>query len=161
MTRWMAALPLMMTIAACGAAPGDADRAVGSEAPENAGVSLRNLADTEVAAPAPDRFTVRGRPIPTPSDTRSRYVLLRNRAAIGGTVIAIIRQERDGRVAYARAEVDCDRRLFHVLGVASSRALVETHVDHDGALRSIAGLPLRQELATFVCQAAGTPLASG
>jgi hypothetical protein len=153
MKNWMAALSLL-ALAACGM-PQDDD-----ETDDN-GVSLRNLGETNVAAPAPVRFTVQGRLIPTPSDTASRYYLLRDRTAVGGTTIAIIRQEHAGRVAYARTEVDCTRRLFHVLGVAPNRALAETEIAHDGPLRPIAGLPLRQELATYVCQAARTPLAAG
>ncbi len=121
-------------------------------------VSLRNLAETEAARPARDRYTIQGRLIPTPSDTTSRYYLLRERKALTDTHIAIIRQEHAGRIAYARAELDCDKRLFHVLGTGPNRALVETNIAHDGPLRPIKGLPLREELATFVCQVAGTPL---
>lgn len=125
------------------------------------GVSLRNLAETDVAAPVPQTMTVRGRLIPTPSDPTSRHFLLRERKAVGGTIIAILRQEHDGKVAYARTETDCANRLFHVLGVGPNRALVETNVAHDGPLRPIKGLPLREELATYVCEASGTPLAKG
>lgn len=121
-------------------------------------VSLRNLADTEVARPAREAYKIEGRLIPTPSDTSSRYYLLRERKALTDTHIAIIRQEHDNRIAYARAEVDCDKRLFHVLGTGPNRALVETNIAHDGPLRPIKGLPLREELASFVCQVAGTPL---
>jgi len=125
------------------------------------GVSLRNLAETEVAVPKPEQLTVKGRLIPTPSDPTSRHFLLRERKAVGGTIIAILRQEHDGKVAYARTETDCGKRLFHVLGVGPNRALVETSVAHDGPLRPIKGLPLREELATYVCAASGTPLAKG
>ena len=125
------------------------------------GVSLRNLAETEVAVPKPEQLTVKGRLIPTPSDPTSRHFLLRERKAVGGTIIAILRQEHDGKVAYARTETDCGNRLFHVLGVGPNRALVETNVAHDGPLRPIKGLPLREELATYVCNASGTPLAKG
>ncbi|WP_380778870.1 hypothetical protein [Sphingomonas sp. R86520] len=125
------------------------------------GVSLRNLSSTEVAVPKPDQLTVKGRLIPTPSDPTSKHFLLRERQAVGGTIIAILRQEHDGKVAYARTEVDCGKRLFHVLGVGSNRALVETNIAHDGPLRSIEGLPLREELASYVCNASGTPLAKG
>ena len=125
------------------------------------GVSLRNLAETEVAVPKPEQLTVKGRLIPTPSDPTSRHFLLRERKAVGGTIIAILRQEHDGKVAYARTETDCGNRLFHVLGVGPNRALVETNVAHDGPLRPIKGLPLREELATYVCEASGTPLAKG
>lgn len=153
MKNWMAALPLI-ALAACGTPQDDV-------ATDGNGVSLRNLGDTNVATPAPERFTVQGRLIPTPSDTASRYYLLRDRTAVGGTTIAIIRQEHAGRVAYARTEVDCARRLFHVLGVAPNRALVETESAYDGPLRPVSGLPLREELATYVCRAAGTPLPGG
>ncbi|KQN05653.1 MULTISPECIES: hypothetical protein [Sphingomonas] len=125
------------------------------------GVSLRNLAETEVAVPKPEQLTVKGRLIPTPSDPTSRHFLLRERKAASGTIIAILRQEHDGKVAYARTETDCGKRLFHVLGVGPNRALVETNVAHDGPLRPIKGLPLREELATYVCNASGTPLAKG
>jgi hypothetical protein len=123
------------------------------------GVSLRNLAETDVAVPKPERLTVKGRLIPTPSDPTSRHFLLRERKAVGGTIIAILRQEHDGKVAYARTEVDCAKRLFHVLGVGPNRALVETNTAPDGPLRPIKGLPLREELAKYVCAASGTPLA--
>jgi hypothetical protein len=125
------------------------------------GVSLRNLAETDVAVPKPERLTVKGRLIPTPSDPTSRHFLLRERKAVGGTIIAILRQEHDGKVAYARTEVDCAKRLFHVLGVGPNRALVETNTAPDGPLRPIQGLPLREELAKYVCAASGTPLAKG
>ena len=125
------------------------------------GVSLRNLAETDVAVPKPAQLTVKGRLIPTPSDPTSRHFLLRERKAVGGTIIAILRQEHDGKIAYARTETDCANRLFHVLGVGPNRALVETNVAHDGPLRPIKGLPLREELATYVCNASGTPLAKG
>ncbi|MCP8890001.1 hypothetical protein [Sphingomonas faeni] len=125
------------------------------------GVSLRNLAETEVAVPKPAQLTVKGRLIPTPSDPTSRHFLLRERKAVGGTIIAILRQEHAGKVAYARTETDCANRLFHVLGVGPNRALVETNIAHDGPLRPIKGLPLREELATYVCEASGTPLAKG
>ena len=123
------------------------------------GVSLRNLAETEVAVPKPEQLTVKGRLIPTPSDPTSRHFLLRERKAASGTIIAILRQEHEGKVAYARTETDCGKRFFHVLGVGPNRALVETNVAHDGPLRPIKGLPLREELATYVCAASGTPLA--
>ncbi|PTW45559.1 hypothetical protein C8J25_107243 [Sphingomonas faeni] len=125
------------------------------------GVSLRNLAETEVAVPKPEQLTVKGRLIPTPSDPTSRHFLLRERKAASGTIIAILRQEHEGKVAYARTETDCGKRLFHVLGVGPNRALVETNVAHDGPLRPIKGLPLREELAKYVCEASGTPLAKG
>jgi hypothetical protein len=134
---------------------------VSNDAMVDNGVSLRNLAETEVAVPKPEQLTVKGRLIPTPSDPTSRHFLLRERKAASGTIIAILRQEHEGKVAYARTETDCGKRLFHVLGVGPNRALVETNVAHDGPLRPIKGLPLREELATYVCEASGTPLATG
>ena len=146
-------------VSACsGSASSDSGTANDTGAANDAMVSLRNLGESNVAAPAPATFTVKGDLIPTPSDTASRYFLLRERRAIGGTVIAIIRQEHDGRVAYARTEVDCGNRLFHVLGVAAKRSLVETTIAYDGPLRPIAGLPLREELATYVCKRSNIPL---
>ncbi|TCP66368.1 hypothetical protein [Sphingomonas sp. PP-CE-1G-424] len=145
-------------LAACS---GEQPATINTDAMVDNGVSLRNLAETEVAVPKPEQLTVKGRLIPTPSDPTSRHFLLRERKAVGGTIIAILRQEHDGKVAYARTETDCGKRLFHVLGVGPNRALVETNVAHDGPLRPIKGLPLREELATYVCDASGTPLAKG
>jgi hypothetical protein len=144
----------MLMLGACTARTDEANQMDGN------GVSLRNLTDTEVAREAGDRqFRLQGTAIPTPSDTRSRYFLLRERQAIGGNIIAILREERGDRIAYARVEVDCGGRLFHVLGVGPSRAAVETARAADGPLRPIAGLPLRQDLASFICQRSNTPLA--
>ncbi|WP_315760632.1 hypothetical protein [Sphingomonas sp. Y38-1Y] len=137
------------TLAACGTSDASTD---------NGTVVLRNLADTEVAAPRPEHLKIVGQLIPTPSDSQSRYYLLRHRTTLVGTSIAIMRQEKGDRVAYARTEVDCARRLFHVVGVASTRGRVESDVAHDGPLRSIHGLPLREELAAYVCERSGTPL---
>ena len=77
-----------------------------SDASSNDGgtVVLRNLAETEVAAPKPAKLDIVGDLIPTPSDTRSDYYLLRHRSTLAGTSIAIIRQEHDDRVAYARTD---------------------------------------------------------
>lgn len=123
-------------------------------------VSLRNLTD-QVSAPAQKGYVLQGDLIPTPSDTRSKYYLLRTRQPLlHGSRIALLRQEAGSRVAYARVEVDCSRRLFHVLGVGNRRSFAETSIAYDGPLRSIEGLPLRQELARFVCASAGTPLAA-
>ncbi|TXC70582.1 hypothetical protein FSB78_06240 [Sphingomonas ginsenosidivorax] len=143
---------------ACACSP--SSTTAGNAADTGAGdtVSIRNLAETEVARPAREPDRIAGRLIPTPSDSGSRYYLLRERKALTDTHIAIIRQEHAGRVAYARAEVDCDKRLFHVLGTGPNRALVETNIAHDGPLRPIKGLPLREELARYVCEVAGTPL---
>lgn len=146
-----AALAILLPLAAC-TNPAPAE-------PDNATVSLRNLAATAEARARPAGFQVQGHLIPTPSDTSSRYYLLRERTTLGGTIIAIVRQERGDRVAYARTETDCGRRLFHIVGTGPTRGTVETDVAHDGPLRPIAGLPLRQELASFVCGRAKTPLA--
>lgn len=154
---WLAlAIAGVLGLSACSGTP--ADDGANSDAMANETVSLRNLAATDVAAPAPATYTVKGDLIPTPSDTASRYFLLRERRAVGGNVIAILRQEHAGRVAYARTEIDCGKRLFHVLGVASKRALAETNIAYDGPLRPIAGLPLREELASFICTRSGSPL---
>ncbi|GEM_PF-1970484 len=144
-------------LCACSGPAPEATNAASASAAAEA-VSIRNLAETEVAAPKRDHYTIQGKLIPTPSDPSSRYYLLRERKAVTDTHIAIIRQEHGNRIAYARAELDCDKRLFHVLGVGPNRALVETNIAHDGPLRSIDGLPLREELARFVCATAGTPL---
>ena len=144
-----------LALAACSGAPGNQ-----SEQFDGNGVSLRNLAETDVARPADSRtFELKGSLVPTPSDTRSIYFLLRQRTNVGGTIIAIVREERGQRVAYARTEIDCGRRLFHVLGVGSTRADAEVAIAYDGPLRPIVGLPLRQELAGYICAQAGTPLA--
>ena len=155
--KMVAALTAALMMGACsgGTEPGNV-------AGEGNGVSLRNLAETEVAAPAGDRnFRLQGTLIPTPSDLQSRHFLLRERRAVGGNIIAILREERGDRVAYARTEVDCARRLFHVLGVGPSRATAEVATVYDGPLRPMAGLPLREELGAFICERAGTPLARG
>ncbi|MBJ6121250.1 hypothetical protein [Sphingomonas mollis] len=129
-------------------------------AAENHSVSLRNLTESEVATEAGEReFRLKGTLIPTPSDTRSKHFLLRERRAIGGNTIAMLREERGNRIAYARTEVDCAKRLFHVLAVGPSRVSVEVGNSAEGPLRPIAGLPLREELATYICQRSGTPLA--
>lgn len=155
MTKTAAALLGVAMLAACSGGGAPADNMI-----DGNGVSLRNLADTEVAATVRDRnFRLQGTLVPTPSDTISRHFLLRERRAVGGTIIAILREERGDRVAYARTEVDCARRLFHVLGVGPSRASAEVATVYDGPLRPMKGLPLREELGTFICERAGTPLA--
>jgi hypothetical protein len=154
-TTMAAALAAALLATACSGGSEPAGNVV-----EGNGVSLRNLVDTEVATPVRDRnFRLQGTLIPTPSDLQSRHFLLRERRAVGGNVIAILREERGDRVAYARTEVDCTRRLFHVLGVGPSRATAEVATVYDGPLRPMAGLPLRQELGAFICERAGTPLA--
>lgn len=127
-----------------------------STSPENAAtmnntVDLRHLVETEVAGNGIERYPLEGVEIPTPSDAQSRYEVLRQRRTAGGTIIAILRQQRGDRFVYARTELDCERNLFHVVGVADTRAHVETNVAHDGPLRSTDGLPLRQELSQFIC----------
>lgn len=144
--------PLLLLAACSGGVPDQANDA--AEA-----VALRNLVETEVAAPAKAGYRIEGDLIPTPSDSQSRYFLLRQRRAIGGNIIAILRQERGDRIAYARTETDCAGRRLHVIGVGSSRGDVEVDRTTDGPLRPIAGLPLREELARFVCERAGTPIA--
>ena len=153
MRSTMMAVMVGLAITGCSWAP-DAEEG------EAGNVSLRNLTTSEVAAPTPETLRVQGTLIPTPSDTQSRHFLLRERRAIGGNIIAILREERGDRVAYARTEVDCARRLFHVLGVGSSRASAEVAIAHDGPLRPMAGLPLRLELGSYICARAGTPLGS-
>ncbi|MDJ0278493.1 hypothetical protein QLH51_16980 [Sphingomonas sp. 2R-10] len=138
-------------LAACGAST-----APTPEATTNT-VDLRHLVETEVAGNGIERYPLEGAEIPTPSDGQSRYEVLRQRRTAAGTIIAILRQQRGDRFVYARTELDCDRNLFHVVGVADTRAHVETNVAHDGPLRSTAGLPLRQELSRFICARASTP----
>jgi hypothetical protein len=151
MKRMMVMAAAGWMVAACSGAPGGNDSAAGN-------VSLRNLAASEVAVEPRSADRLEGTLVPTPSDPQSKHYLLRERRAIGGTIVAILREERGGRVAYARAEVDCGRRLFHVLGVGPSRASAEVAIVHDGPLRPMKGLPLREELGGFICQRAGTPL---
>ncbi|WP_156460574.1 hypothetical protein [Sphingomonas sp. Leaf407] len=118
------------------------------------GVSLRNLVDTPIAGDGAERYKLEGVAIPTPSDPRSRYELLRQRRTAAGTTIAILRQQRGSKVAYARTELDCEQGLFHIVGVADTRAHVETYTAHDGPLRPTEGMPLRQELSRFICERA-------
>lgn len=127
---------------------------------EKTTVNLRHLAE-RTSAPAEKKYTLHGSRISTPSDARSRYYLLWLRQPLlSGTQVALLRQELGSRVAYARVEVDCSKRLFHVLSVGPRRSFAETSIAYDGPLRSIEGLPLRQELAQSVCETAGTPLAT-
>lgn len=133
----------------------------GNQPPEGENVSLRNLVDSEVAGDPRPGYVLEGDLIPTPSDARSRYYLLRSRATPTGTRIAILRQEKGDRIAYSRNELDCGNRLFHVLGVGNTRGGAEADIVYDGPLRPIVGLPLRQELAGYICEEAGTPLPPG
>lgn len=149
MIRSMAALLAGAMLTACGTSattvPAEGNVAQAER------VDLRHLVETEVAGDGIERYPLEGVVIPTPSDGQSRYELLRQRRTAGGTTIAILRQQRGDRFVYARTELDCDKALFHVVGVADTRARVETNVAHDGPLRPTAGLPLRQELSRFIC----------
>ncbi|MEN2747816.1 hypothetical protein AAIO73_08985 [Sphingomonas sp. T9W2] len=149
MIRSMTALLAGAMVAACGTS---ANTVPTENAAER--VDLRHLVETDVAGNGIERYPLEGTVIPTPSDDQSRYELLRQRKTAAGTTIAILRQQRGDRFVYARTELDCERDLFHVVGVADTRAHVETNVAHDGPLRSTAGLPLRQELSRFICQRA-------
>ncbi|KQM61362.1 MULTISPECIES: hypothetical protein [unclassified Sphingomonas] len=145
MIRSTAVLMAGAMLAACGSTSSE------PEATMNNTVDLRHLVETEVAGNGIERYPLEGVEIPTPSDAQSRYEVLRQRRTAGGTIIAILRQQRGNRFVYARTELDCERNLFHVVGVADTRAHVETNVAHDGPLRSTDGLPLRQELSRFIC----------
>lgn len=149
MIRSMTALLAGAMVAACGTS---ANTAPAENVTER--VDLRHLVETDVAGNGIERYPLEGVVIPTPSDDQSRYELLRQRKTAAGTTIAILRQQRGDRFVYARTELDCERDLFHVVGVADTRAHVETNVAHDGPLRPTAGLPLRQELSRFICQRA-------
>lgn len=124
------------------------------------GVSLRNLTNTSASAEERDNYTVQGHLIPTPSDPTARYyVLFQKEVLLDDTIVAVLREERNHRISYARVELDCNKRLFHVVGVGNRRSFAETDVAYDGPLRPIEGLPLRQELAASICQTNRTPLA--
>lgn len=144
MIRSTVALMAGAMLAACG-------NSTTPEPTTNNMVDLRHLVETEVAGNGIERYPLEGVEIPTPSDAQSRYEVLRQRRTAGGTIIAILRQQRGDRFVYARTELDCERNLFHVVGVADTRAKVETNVAHDGPLRPTTGLPLRQELSRFIC----------
>lgn len=152
MIRSTVALLGGVLLAACGNSAAPAPEATTNT------VDLRHLVETDVAGNGIERYPLEGVEIPTPSDPQSRYEVLRQRKTAAGTIIAILRQQRADRYVYARTELDCERNLFHVVGVADTRAHVETNVAHDGPLRPTAGLPLRQELSSFICQRASTPV---
>lgn len=137
------------TVAACANAPEDT-----APAQNDSGVVLRNLAAIDDRPGDADRYPIEGDLIPTPSDTASRYYLLRQRRAVGGNIVAIIKQQQGPRAAYARVELDCAAKQFHVLGIGDRRSKAETDIAYDGPLRSTEGLPLRQELSAFVCDKA-------
>jgi len=161
---------LAMMTAACSAGVQGTDNAsmanaldgqggVGDDAASPSGVSLRTPSPDDIRDARPG-YPLQGVRIPTPSDTRTAYYLLRHRAAANGEVVAIIRHELGDKISYARVAADCQRGLFHVLGVAARRSLVETTIAYDGRLRPIEGLPLREELATYVCKRSNIPLAA-
>ncbi|SOB86967.1 hypothetical protein SAMN06297144_2086 [Sphingomonas guangdongensis] len=123
-------------------------------------LKLRTLTMTNMAAPLRPSYPIEGDLIPTPSDQRTRYYLLQHRRPIlAGTVVALLREEKGNKAAYARVEIDCAKRLFHIVGVGNRRAFAETSFKRDGPLRSMAGFPLREEIARYVCERQGTPLA--
>lgn len=131
-----------------------------NQADDDPELTLRNLTESNVAAPLHDSYPIEGRLIPTPSDRKTQYYLLRHRIPMAtGTVVALIREETGDKAAYARVEVDCGKRLFRIAGVANRRSFAETSFKSDGPLRPLNGFPLRQEIATFVCERQGTPLA--
>lgn len=122
---------------------------------------LRNLTQGHVAAPLRDSYPVKGDFIPTPSDTQTRYFLIHQRAPLfGNTVVALLREEGQGKAAYARVEMDCGRRMFHIIGIGNRRSFAETSTNSEGPLRPIRNEPLREEIASFVCAQHGTPLAN-
>ncbi|WP_448502017.1 hypothetical protein [Sphingomonas sp.] len=127
-----------------------------AQEPADSNVTIRNLVGTDLAGP-PRPDPIEGDLIPTPSDADSQYYLLRARTTPLGNVIASIRQERGERVAYVQAELNCEKQLFHVLGAGPTRGKAEAHGVYDGPLRPTEGMPLRQEMARFVCGAANKP----
>lgn len=147
--RIMAGCVLAAAIAGCANAPDDV-----AATNNDSGVVLRNLAAIDNRPGDADRYPIEGDLIPTPSDTASRYYLLRQRKAVTGNIVAIIKQQQGARAAYARVELDCAANQFHVLGVGDRRSKAETDIAYDGPLRSTDGLPLRQELSAFVCDKA-------
>ena len=155
MFRVSLALLVALSVPACSRPDAAADQSAAGNS-----VSLRKLTESEYAVvPQTRNFPLKGQKADTPSDTKSEYYILRTRTAVTGNVIAMLREERDGRVAYARTETDCRHRLVHVLGVGSTRADAEVATANDGPLRSISGLPLREELARSICARSGVPLA--
>ncbi|KQM63614.1 hypothetical protein ASE75_10835 [Sphingomonas sp. Leaf17] len=148
MVKWYFALgAAALSLSACG---GSAIEEAANN--QQAAVVLRDLAASNISSPAPPELKIPGVEMTTPSDTRSKYFLLRQRPTVIGQTIAIIRQELNGRVAYARLELNCEQRLLHVVGVADTRARVETNVAYDGPLRPVEGLPLRGEMLDFICK---------
>ncbi len=147
MKRYLVIGAVALTLGACS---GNATEEAANN--QEAAIVLRDLAASNVSSPAPPELKIPGVEMTTPSDTRSKYFLLRQRPTVIGQTIAIIRQELNGRVAYARLELNCEQRLLHVVGVADTRARVETSVAYDGPLRPVEGLPLRGEMLDFICK---------
>ncbi|MHA6724168.1 hypothetical protein [Sphingomonas sp. RS2018] len=141
---------------ACSGAPDDADANAVAQ-----NVSLRNLTET-VGTPVKAAAQDQGDLIPTPSDKDGRHYLLRQRTPLtGDTIFGNLREERGGKVAYSRIELSCEKRQFRIVSVGQRRTTVEFKKNGDGPLRPIDGLPLREDIAAFVCERAGTPLAKG
>lgn len=145
---------LLLPLAACTVADG-------SNEPNTAEpVTLRNLTSSEVArVPESRAFPLKGERVATPSDPATAYYLLRVRTAVTGNVIALLREERGPRIAYARTETDCRTARMRIAGVGDTRGRAETADAPEEALRPIEGLPLRVELATAICAHSGLPLA--
>ena len=136
----------------------DGQSGVGGNAVSPSGVSLRTPSPDDIRDARPG-YPLQGVRIPTPSDTRTAYYLLRHRAAANGEVVAIIRHELGDKISYARVAADCRRGLFHVLGVGDTRGRAEANNAKDGPLRATTGKPLRAEMLRFICEKEGTPVA--
>lgn len=148
------ALLMAATLSACSSSSADSGQAAAGPP-----VTLRTLADSGYATVPQSRdFALKGQKVATPSDPRSDHYVLRVRTAVTGNVIAMLREERGARVAYARTETDCSTGRMHILGVGSTRGEAEVAHVEDGPLRPMKGLPLRQELARAICERSGTPL---
>jgi len=150
MFRLCLALAAAASVSACGDAT--------SAPPENIQVDMRNLVDTLDPAPGLNHHRG-GELIPTPSDTASRYYLIHTRTPLAGPNISIVRQDRGERTVFARVETDCAARRLLIASVGVTRSEVESRVAGNLQLRPIEGRPLREEMATFICDHAGTPLA--
>lgn len=162
------AAALAMMTAACSAGVQGSDNASMANALEaQGGVDTNGAAPGGVSlrTPAPDDirearagYPLQGVRIPTPSDTKTAYYLLRHRAAANGEVVAIIRHELGRTISYARVGADCQRGLFHVLGTGDTRGHAEANNAKDGPLRATTGKPLRAEMLRFICEKEGTPV---
>lgn len=156
---------LAMMTAACSAGVQGTDNASMANALEGQGGNGASPGGVSLRTPSPDDirearagYPLQGVRIPTPSDTRTAYYLLRHRAAANGEVVAIIRHELGDRISYARVGADCRRGLFHVLGVGDTRGRAEANTAKDGPLRATTGKPLRAEMLRFICEKEGTPV---